>query len=681
MDAIRKVYQYAQPNLTLISWMGMLGFPLYYIVWEYLFPQPYENLPLRLFCSVFFALVLFRDQLPVRLKQYNDVIYQVAITLGLPFFFFFMLLMNDWSYVWVMSYMSATFLHILLVHMTRVVFAQAIVALSSAVLFAWIAKGYQFDMMVDWAHLPIFLFVYVFGNLCYSQNQDEHETKTSLAKSFGAGIAHEMRNPLSCLCSSIDVIQSTLPKPSDDDNERYSLSKEDLSMLRGVSDEAMKIIYAGNDTIDLLLTSIDENRVSRATFKRHSAHEVIAGAVESFSYKGRFEKRSIHLALKNDFQFLGSDTLLKYVMYNLFKNAFDHRKVEALRIDVTIEAGAQGHRIIVKDNGNGIAPDVLKNIYQDFYTAGKSGSYGLGLPFCRKVMKSFGGKIHCISELGKGATFTLSLPSLDSDASRNIMKDITSLKSILTISDRPLISTRAWLLAARLGFKPQTITFDEALKRQEHEFEYDLVFIDLDSPSLSKQDMITLKRLLEFTEARIVLLYQADDNAHIKIQFANQVFVKESEWQDAPDQLLENLLFDSGFVATVPHAKPVEMTGKRTVMLVDDNTSVRKLTRLLLEKQGFSVIEKENGQQVIESFGLHHVDMILMDIEMPVLDGIEATKQIRASNHANSLVPIIAHTGDSSQTTLDKIENAGMNDYIVKPANVARLFDKLSHWA
>jgi two-component system CAI-1 autoinducer sensor kinase/phosphatase CqsS len=66
---------------------------------------------------------------------------------------------------------------------------------------------------------------------------------------------------------------------------------------------------------------------------------------------------------------------------------------------------------------------------------------------------------------------------------------------------------------------------------------------------------------------------------------------------------------------------------------------------------------------------------------MPVLDGIEATKQIRASNHANSLVPIIAHTGDSSQTTLDKIENAGMNDYIVKPANVARLFDKLSHWA
>lgn len=73
---------------------------------------------------------------------------------------------------------------------------------------------------MDWTHVPIFLFIYVFGNMFYFRNQVEHEAKVSLAKSFGAGIAHEMRNPLSGLCTSIDVIQSVLPKKKGDGRKR-----------------------------------------------------------------------------------------------------------------------------------------------------------------------------------------------------------------------------------------------------------------------------------------------------------------------------------------------------------------------------------------------------------------------------------------------------------------------------
>lgn len=112
------------------------------------------------------------------------------------------------------------------------------------------------------------LFIYLFGNLFYFRNQMEHENKVSLAKSFGAGIAHEMRNPLSGLLTSIDVIQSILPNPKSGDHKgQYALSNEDVIQLREVGDEAMEIIHSGNETIDLLLTSIDENRVSRSTFK------------------------------------------------------------------------------------------------------------------------------------------------------------------------------------------------------------------------------------------------------------------------------------------------------------------------------------------------------------------------------------------------------------------------------
>ena len=116
MDAIRKVYQYAEPNLTLVGWMGFVGFPVYYIVWELMFPQPYENLPLRVFCSTLFFGIIYRHRFPFRWRKYLPAYYQVVTTICLPGFFFYMLLMNSWSNVWVMSFMAAIFLHILLVH-------------------------------------------------------------------------------------------------------------------------------------------------------------------------------------------------------------------------------------------------------------------------------------------------------------------------------------------------------------------------------------------------------------------------------------------------------------------------------------------------------------------------------------------------------------------------------------
>lgn len=88
MDSIRKVYEYAEPNLTLVGWMGFIGFPLYYFVWDFMFPQSYENLPLRLFCSALFFGIIFRNSLSSSWRKYVHVYYQITITTCLPFFFF-----------------------------------------------------------------------------------------------------------------------------------------------------------------------------------------------------------------------------------------------------------------------------------------------------------------------------------------------------------------------------------------------------------------------------------------------------------------------------------------------------------------------------------------------------------------------------------------------------------------
>ncbi|BCN25994.1 hybrid sensor histidine kinase/response regulator [Vibrio alfacsensis] len=680
MEAIRKVYQYAEPNLSLVGWMGFVGFPIYYVVWAFMFPQPYENLPLRLLCSMLFFGIIYRSRVPFEWRKFLPAYYQVAITLCLPCFFFYMLLMNNWSNVWVMSFMSAIFLHILLVHITWVMFAQTFAGIGLATFFAWIAQGFHLELTMDWTHVPIFLFIYLFGNLFYFRNQVEHEAKVSLAKSFGAGIAHEMRNPLSGLLTSIDVIRSILPSLKEERKEQYTLSEEDVRLLREVSDDAMAIIHSGNETIDLLLTSIDENRVSRSTFQKHSAQAVVESAIESFSYKRSNDRLAISLDVRSDFNFFGSDTLLKYVIYNLFKNAFYHRNSEDFHIHVSMYSDDETNQIVVTDNGAGIARDVLQSIFQDFYTTGKSGSYGLGLPFCKKVMRSFGGDIKCVSELGEWSQFTMTFPAIASIEVKEIKRELMKLKSVLFVSDQDILINKVSETARLMGFGLEVLDVNSVLKKKEYEFEFDLVLVDMESLDFRANQFDKIESLLSFTEARLTFLFERHPIRRSQNTEFQPIWMETQAWLLNTRTTLERLLFDAHYVVPAMSAKPLDVLNKRTIMVVDDNESLRKFTSILLEKQGFEVIQKEDGQQALNALDNNEIDLILMDIEMPVMDGVETSRRIRSANKAYSTIPIIAHTGDSSSITLDKIGSSGMSDFIVKPADKNRLFDKIANW-
>ncbi|PMH38523.1 hybrid sensor histidine kinase/response regulator [Vibrio cyclitrophicus] len=681
MNAIRKVYQYAEPNLTLVGWMGLIGFPAYYVVWEFLFPQPYENLTVRLLCSVLFFGIIYRNRVPFEWRKYLPAYYQVAITLCLPCFFFFMLLMNNWSNVWVMSFMSAIFLHILLVHVTKVMFAQTFAGIAIATLGAWVAQGFYLELSMDWTHVPIFLFIYLFGNLFYFRNQVEHEAKVSLAKSFGAGIAHEMRNPLSGLLTSIDVMQSILPNPKAGHHKgQYELSDQEVRQLREVGDEAMEIIHSGNETIDLLLTSIDENRVSRSTFKKHSAKTVVEDAIESFNYKRALDRQAISLDVKGEFSFLGSDTLLKYVMYNLFKNAFHHRSPEDFHIHVTMQSDEMVNQIVVTDNGSGIPSDEIRRIFQDFYTTGKSGNYGLGLPFCQKVMSSFGGEIKCQSEVDEWTQFTMIFPALTSNTVKDIKSELAKLKNVLFVSEQNILITKAKELAGTMGFELTILDIASTLNKKEYQFEFDLIFVDMESLDLRASCLDKIESLLSFTESRIVYLFENHPIKRVRNVSFEPVWVETQVWLLNTQPTMDRLLFDSNYVIPAASAAPLDTANKRTIMVVDDNESLRRFTAMLLEKQGFDVIQKEDGQQALDALDTDDIDLILMDIEMPIMDGVEASRRIRNANKAYSSVPIIAHTGDSSPVTLEKMDSSGMSDFIVKPADKNRLFDKIALW-
>jgi len=681
MDVIKKVYQYAEPNLSLVGWMGMLGFPAYYFIWEYWFPQVYENLGLRCAAAVLFAGLAFRSSFPKKWQRYMPHYFLLTIGFCLPFFFCFMMLMNDWSTIWAMSFMASIFLHILLVHDTKVMALQAIFSVLMAYLAVYGFTDFRPSTLIEWPYIPVFLFTYVFGNLCFFRNQISHETKVSIAKTFGAGIAHEMRNPLSALKTSIDVIRTMIPKPQAAAQAAYPLDAQELDLLHQILNEADDVIYSGNNTIDLLLTSIDENRVSTASFKKYSAADVIEKALKTFPYKNVADQHAVQLEVIQPFDFFGSDTLLSYALFNLLKNAFYYQK-EQFSVRIQIEQSDECNLIKVRDNGVGIASEMLEDIFRDFYTFGKNGSYGLGLPFCRKVMTAFGGSIRCFSQQGEWTEFVLAFPRYDSDVVQDIKADLLKSKSLIYIGSNQAIVRELNQLALEDEFKFTAISAVQAVRRQDYEFEFDLILLDLDEATAQGELLPKLEGTLSFTEGCIGYVYDpakeyaVNINRYLHIQPISIHAVLRK-----PRSIIDRLLFEQDSLLMNRNAIPVQKSRhERRILVVDDNQSIRTFTSILLEQQGYEVIQANDGSEVLTHMDEHTIDLVLMDIEMPNVGGLEATHLIRSSDRAYKNIPIIGYTGDNSPKTLALIQTSGMNDFIVKPADRDVLLNKVAAW-
>ncbi|ENM5789507.1 hybrid sensor histidine kinase/response regulator [Vibrio mimicus] len=659
----------------------MLGYPAYYFIWEYWFPQTYENLGLRFVAALLFAGLAFRESLPNKWKRYMPYYFLLTIGFCLPFFFCFMMLMNNWSTIWAMSFMASIFLHILLVHDTKVMALQAITSILMAYVAVYGFTDFQPNTLIEWPYVPVFLFTYVFGNLCFFRNQISHETKVSIAKTFGAGIAHEMRNPLSALKTSIDVIRTMLPKPQAAAQSTYPLDAQELDLLHQILNEADDVIYSGNNTIDLLLTSIDENRVSTASFKKYSAAEVIEKALKSFPYKNAADQHAIHLDIRQPFDFFGSDTLLTYALFNLLKNAFYYQK-EQFSVCIQIEQSAEHNLIKVRDNGVGIAPEMLEDIFRDFYTFGKNGSYGLGLPFCRKVMTAFGGTIRCFSKHGEWPEFVLTFPRYESKIVREIKTDLLKSKSVIYIGSNQSIVRELNQLAAEEEFGFTALSAQQAVRRQDYEFEFDLILLDLDDATQQGELLPKLEGTLSFAEGCIGYIYDPSKeyavniNRYLHIQpiSIHSVLKKTSK-------VIDRLLFEQDSLVMNRNIIPLQKSRhERRILVVDDNQSIRTFTSILLEQQGYEVVQANDGCEVIAYMDTQTIDLVLMDIEMPKISGLEATHLIRSSDRDYKNIPIIGYTGDNSPKTLALVQTSGMNDFIVKPADRDVLLNKVAAW-
>lgn len=671
-------YRYVEPNLVIVGIFGMIGFPVYYFIWHHLFPQGYENLTLRLTCSVLFIPFVIKNHLPVFFSRLKYLHFAFSVGFGLPFFFCFMMIKNDWSIIWMMSFLASIFLSILLIYDWLL-----ILIISTISLLASFAAVYLLDGAIElnnfqWSYVVVFSFAYLAGVIFNYRNQAENNNRMRFARAFSAGIAHEMRNPLSALYSAQEVLQALVPKP--DQQPHQELSRAQLEQIHTILNNNLAIIDGGNETINLMLSSIHNQKIATDSFQNYSLVEVIEHAIQTYGYKKSSDQQLITFNYDQDATFFGSDHLLRYVIFNLIKNALHYREKKDFAITITLSTRGVQNSLSIRDNGVGISQEHLPFIFDEFFTYGKKSNTGLGLPFCQKVITAFKGKISCQSRVGHWTEFTITLPKAHSSTVSSFKRKLLANKSLLYIGKNDETYLSLQRLALYNGFKVSLIFPSGITMLDPGTLSEDLLLVDLDTIGQDQQLEEALARLL--TAAGKPALYLsphdgADNRARNLPAHCRQI--TQADNMDHLIQEIATTFFEPD--APPPPVEP-DQAGANTVMIVDDNASLRTYSGILLENSGYQIVYAENGQMALNYLEKNPIDVILMDLDMPQMGGVETARCIRRDerfrHHHN--VPIICYSGGLNSEEQLELKQQGINDFLNKPSPKEQLLSKVADW-
>ena len=423
--SITESTEYSLSHLPIIGLVGFLGFPLYYWIWGYLFPQPYENLFLRLIGSVLFFGLLTLNHWPEKYKRYLKAYWCFTLLYASSFFFTFMLLKNEGNFVWAMSMMAGLTLLILVAYdwvLVTVIFIVGSLLATVTVL----GLNYPDTINMDnyWMQIPIYLFMVIVGSALNYKSSVNRQEQLKMLASVGAEITHELRTPLLSIEHNGKKIQSSLE----------SLNKEEHPELYRSSKNIIDETHYANTIIDMLLMNLSGKSINTDQFSSHAIIDIVDIAIKRYPFKSRQEKSIIKVQENSDFFIWGSDILIVHILFNLIKNALNHTDTNDA-IHISSYNDKHYNHLVFKDTGKGIPAKKLPYIFDDFYTTSKLGAgTGIGLSFCKNVMKHINGKIECHSIFGEFTQFTLSFPVVSPSKNRTEnQKKVFSVEPTLSV--------------------------------------------------------------------------------------------------------------------------------------------------------------------------------------------------------------------------------------------------------
>ena len=502
---------------------------------------------------------------------------------------------------------------------------------------------------------------------------------------FLSNMSHEIRTPMNAIIG-LDSIALNNP----------DLSQETRGYLEKIGASADHLMGLINDILDMSRIESGRLTLKNEEFSFRKLLEAINTMFSSQCQEKGLEYQC-NLNSEVDDYYIGDNLKLRQVLINILGNAVKFTP-EGGKVELQVERTAQFDgkstlRFTISDTGIGMSKEYLPRLFdtfsqEDSSTTNKYGSTGLGMAITKNIVEMMNGHIEVTSEKGVGTTFVVTVTL--SDSAKTDMQGEEEINpgemTVLVVDDDPVACKHAQLVLEKAGIASDLASsgeqaVDMVKLRRARMKPYNLILVDWQMPGMDGVETTRRIRAEIGHESAIIILtaYRWDDVLEEALEAGVDSFLAKPLFAAAVLDEFKSALKKKDIPAQKEQAK-ADLAG-RHILLAEDIDVNAEIMQMILQMRDVAADRAENGKKAVELFAAHpegFYDAILMDMRMPEMDGLEATRVIRAMDRADAKsIPIIALTANAFDEDVQRSMQAGLNAHLSKPIQPEMLFETL----